>query len=181
MEIRSSEAALLSYRLAAIRLLVLDVDGVLTDGRFYLTGRGEEYKAFDSKDGHGLRMLMQGGVRVLLISGRTSKAVDLRARELGVAGVHQGVKDKESLLRDILAQERVKKEEVCCVGDDLPDLPLFSHVGVSVAVADAVPELRHAATLSTRSRGGAGAVREVCELILKAKGLWPYAPFSSTE
>ena len=166
-------------KLAAIRLLVLDVDGVLTDGRFFLTETGEEYKAFDSKDGHGLRMLMRGGVRVLIISGRSSKAVDHRAKELGITGVHQGIRDKETLLRDILARERLKQEEVCCVGDDLPDLPLFSHVGVSVAVADAVPELRQAATLTTRSRGGSGAVREVCELILKAKGLWPYPAISS--
>jgi 3-deoxy-D-manno-octulosonate 8-phosphate phosphatase (KDO 8-P phosphatase) len=162
--------------LAAIRLLVLDVDGVLTDGKFFLTERGEEYKAFDSKDGHGLRMLMKGGVRVLIISGRNSKAVDQRAKELGIAGVYQGIKKKDTLLREILAKKRLKKEEVCCVGDDLPDLPLFSLAGVSVAVADAVPELRHAATLTTKRRGGAGAVREVCELILKAKNLWPYPP-----
>jgi 3-deoxy-D-manno-octulosonate 8-phosphate phosphatase (KDO 8-P phosphatase) len=168
----------MNEKLAAIQLLVLDVDGVLTDGRFFLTETGEEYKAFDSKDGHGLRLLMKGGVRVLIISGRNSKAVDHRAKELGITGVHQGIKDKETLLRDILAQERLKKEEVCCVGDDLPDLPLFSHAGVSVAVADAVPELRQAATLTTKSHGGAGAVREVCELILKAKGLWPYPPAS---
>lgn len=161
-------------KLATIRLLVLDVDGVLTDGRFFITESGEEYKAFDSKDGHGLRMLMKGGVRVLIISGRNSKAVDHRARELGIGSVHQGVRNKESLLRDILAQERFSTEEVCCVGDDLPDLPLFSHAGVSVAVADAVPELRQAATFTTKGRGGAGAVREVCEMILKAKGLWPY-------
>jgi 3-deoxy-D-manno-octulosonate 8-phosphate phosphatase (KDO 8-P phosphatase) len=168
-------------KLAAIRLLVLDVDGVLTDGRFFITERGEEYKAFDSKDGHGLRMLMKGGVRVLIISGRNSRAVDHRAKELGIDGVHQGIRNKETLLRDILAQERLRKEEGCCVGDDLPDLPLFSLVGVSVAVADAVPELRQAATLTTKSRGGAGAVREVCELILKAKDLWPYPPISSPQ
>ena len=161
-------------KLAAIRLLVLDVDGVLTDGRFFLTESGEEYKAFDSKDGHGLRMLMKGGVRVLIISGRNSKAVDHRAKDLGITGVHQGIKDKGTLLADHLAREGLKKEEVCCVGDDLPDLPLFSYAGVSVAVADAVPELREAATLTTKNRGGAGAVREMCELILKAKGLWPY-------
>ena len=96
----------MNEKLAAIRLLVLDVDGVLTDGRFFLTETGEEYKkAFDSKDGHGLRLLMKGGVRVLIISGRNSKAVDHRAKELGITGVHQGIKDKETLLRDILAQE----------------------------------------------------------------------------
>jgi 3-deoxy-D-manno-octulosonate 8-phosphate phosphatase (KDO 8-P phosphatase) len=166
-------------KLAAIKLLVLDVDGVLTDGRFFLTERGEEYKAFDSKDGHGLRMLMKAGVGVLIISGRNSKAVDHRAKELGITGVYQGIRSKEALLLDILAQGHLEKKEICCVGDDLPDLPLFSHAGVSVAVADAVPELRQAATFITKSRGGAGAVREVCELILKAKDLWPYPPVSS--
>jgi 3-deoxy-D-manno-octulosonate 8-phosphate phosphatase (KDO 8-P phosphatase) len=165
-------------KFAAIKLLVLDVDGVLTDGRFFLTESGEEYKAFDSKDGHGLRMLMTGGVGVVIISGRNSRAVDHRAKELGITGVYQGIRRKEVLLLDILAQEHLRKEEVCCVGDDLPDLPLFSHAGVSVAVADAVPELRQAATFTTKSRGGAGAVREVCELILKAKDLWPYPPIS---
>ena len=99
----------MNKKLAAIQLLVLDVDGVLTDGRFFLTETGEEYKAFDSKDGHGLRLLMKAGVRVLIISGRNSKAVDHRAKELGITGVHQGIKNKETLLRDILAQERLKK------------------------------------------------------------------------
>jgi 3-deoxy-D-manno-octulosonate 8-phosphate phosphatase (KDO 8-P phosphatase) len=162
-------------KFAAIKLLVLDVDGVLTDGRFFLTENAEEYKAFDSKDGHGLRMLMAGGVGVVIISGRNSKAVDLRAKELGITRVYQGIRSKEALLLDILAKEPFTKEEICCVGDDLPDLPLFPHAGVSVAVADAVPELRQAATFTTKSRGGAGAVREVCELILKAKDLWPYS------
>ena len=165
-------------KFAAIKLLVLDVDGVLTDGRFFLTETGEEYKAFDSKDGHGLRMLMKGGVGVVIISGRNSKAVDHRAKELGITGVYQGIRSKEALLRDILAQGHFKREEICCVGDDLPDLPLFPHAGVAVAVADAVPELRRAATFTTKSRGGAGAVREVCELILKAKDLWPYSDIS---
>ncbi len=167
-------------KLAAIRLLVLDVDGVLTDGRFFLTEKGEEYKAFHAKDGHGLRMLMKAGVIVALISGRNSTSVDRRAKDLGINRVYQGIKNKEALLVEIMDQEHLRKEEVCCVGDDLPDLPLFSFVGVSVAVADAAPEVRQAASFTTKCCGGSGAVREVCEVILKAKGLWPYPPVSGS-
>ena len=160
----------------AIELLILDVDGVLTDGHFILTEQGEEFKAFDAKDGHGLRMLMNAGIDVVIISGRKSKSVDHRARDLGITGVYQGVKDKKALLLEIMEQKRLSREKVCCVGDDLPDLALFFHAGVSIAVADAVPEVQQAASFITKSRGGSGAVREVCEKILKAKNLWPYPP-----
>jgi 3-deoxy-D-manno-octulosonate 8-phosphate phosphatase (KDO 8-P phosphatase) len=166
-------------RLDATKLLILDVDGVLTDGRFILTEGGEEFKAFDAKDGHGLRMLLNAGIGVVIISGRSSRAVDHRARDLGIKEVYQGIKEKEPLLLEIIQKKRLSKEEVCCVGDDLPDLPLFSHAGVSVAVADAVTEVREAATFTTKSRGGYGAVREVCEAILKAKNLWPLPSFSN--
>ena len=165
-------------QLVAIQILVLDVDGVLTDGRFILTEQGEEFKAFDAKDGHGLRMLMKAGIGVVILSGRTSGAVEHRAKDLGITEVYQGVRDKKPLLLKIIEQNGLSKEEVCCVGDDLPDLPLFPHAGVSIAVADAVPEVRQAATFITKSRGGHGAVREVCEVILKAKNLWPYPSIS---
>jgi 3-deoxy-D-manno-octulosonate 8-phosphate phosphatase (KDO 8-P phosphatase) len=165
-------------KLAATKLLVLDVDGVLTDGRFILTEKGEELKAFNAKDGHGLRMLLSAGVGVLIISGRSSGAVDHRARDLGISEVYQGIKDKETLLLKVIDKKGLSEEDVCCVGDDLPDLPLFSHAGVSIAVADAVPEIREAATFTTKSPGGRGAVREVCEAILKAKNLWPHPSFS---
>jgi 3-deoxy-D-manno-octulosonate 8-phosphate phosphatase (KDO 8-P phosphatase) len=169
---------LMMPKLAATKLLILDVDGVLTDGRFILTEGGEEFKAFNAKDGHGLRMLLSAGIDVVIISGRSSRAVDHRARDLDILEVYQGIKEKETLLLEIIEKKRLTKEEVCCVGDDLPDLPLFSHAGVSVAVADAVTEVREAATFTTKSRGGYGAVREVCEAILKAKNLWPHPSFS---
>jgi 3-deoxy-D-manno-octulosonate 8-phosphate phosphatase (KDO 8-P phosphatase) len=133
-------------KLALTKLLILDVDGVLTDGRFILTEGGEEFKAFNAKDGHGLRMLTSAGIGVAIISGRSSGAVEHRARDLGIAEVHQGIKDKEALVMKIIRSRGLTEEEVCCVGDDLPDLPLFSHAGVSFAVADAVPEVIEAAT-----------------------------------
>jgi 3-deoxy-D-manno-octulosonate 8-phosphate phosphatase (KDO 8-P phosphatase) len=161
--------------LAKVKLLILDVDGVLTDGRIIMTDRGEETKQFNARDGHGLRMLMQAGIEVALISGRRSGAAELRARDLGIAEVHLGVKNKARVCADLIRRRGLGKSEVCCVGDDLPDLPLFEHSGIAIAVADAVPEIRAAAAFSTNNRGGMGAVREVCETILKAKNLWPYS------
>jgi 3-deoxy-D-manno-octulosonate 8-phosphate phosphatase (KDO 8-P phosphatase) len=166
---------MIQEKAAKIELLILDVDGVLTDGRIVLTEDGEETKSFYSRDGHGLRLLIQAGVNVVLISGRNSKAVDFRAKDLGIAEVYQGVKDKDTLCARILGEKKITKEKVCCIGDDLPDLPLFHYAGISVAVADAAPELRAAATVVTQKGGGQGAVREICELILKAKKQWPYA------
>jgi len=165
---------MIEEKAAKIEILILDVDGVLTDGRIVLTGRGEETKSFYTRDGHGLKLLIQAGVDVVLISGRNSKAVDFRAKDLGIAEVYQGVKDKDTLCAQILEKKKVTKEKVCCIGDDLPDLPLFRHAGISVAVADAAPELQVAATVVTQKGGGLGAVREICELILKAKKQWPY-------
>ena len=161
--------------LAKVKLLILDVDGVLTDGRIILNDKGEETKHFNAKDGHGLRMLMQAGIEVALISGRKSVAAEFRARDLGISEVHLGVQDKAGVCADLIQGKGLKPSEVCCVGDDLPDLPLFEHAGTAIAVADAVPEIRAAAAFSTKSRGGKGAVREVCETILKAKNLWPYS------
>ncbi|MBS1238324.1 MAG: 3-deoxy-D-manno-octulosonate 8-phosphate phosphatase, YrbI family [Deltaproteobacteria bacterium] len=161
--------------LAKVKLLILDVDGVLTDGRIIMNDQGEETKHFNAKDGHGLRMLMQAGIEVALISGRKSSAAEFRARDLGITEVHLGVKDKTGVCVDLIQRKQMVKSEVCCMGDDLPDLPLFQQSGVAVAVADAVPEIRAAAAFSTKNRGGKGAVRELCEAILKAKSLWPYS------
>jgi 3-deoxy-D-manno-octulosonate 8-phosphate phosphatase (KDO 8-P phosphatase) len=161
--------------LATVKLLILDVDGVLTDGRIILNDQGEETKHFNAKDGHGLRMLMQAGVEVALISGRNAAAAKIRARDLGISEVHLGVQNKAGVCAELLRRKRLLKSEVCCLGDDLPDLPLFDHSGTAVAVADAVPEVRAAATFATKNRGGRGAVRELCEAILKAKNLWPYS------
>lgn len=160
--------------LAKVKLLILDIDGVLTDGRIVVNDQGEETKHFNCKDGHGMRMLMQAGVEVALISGRGSAAAEFRAKDLGIAEVHLGVRDKTGVCADLIQRKRLSRSEICCMGDDLPDLPLFEQSGIAVAVADAVPEIRAAAAFSTKNGGGNGAVRELCEAILKAKGLWPY-------
>ena len=160
---------------AKVKLLILDIDGVLTDGRIIMNDQGEETKHFDCKDGHGLRMLMQAGIDVALISGRNSRAAGFRAEDLGISEVHLGVRNKTGVCADLIQRKRLAKAEICCMGDDLPDLPLFEQSGIAVAVADAVPEIRAAAAFSTKNKGGRGAVRELCETILKAKGLWPYS------
>jgi 3-deoxy-D-manno-octulosonate 8-phosphate phosphatase (KDO 8-P phosphatase) len=159
----------------AIKLLILDVDGVLTDGQILLTEQGEELKSFNAKDGHGIRMLMAEGIEIALISGRNSKAVDFRARDLGIDEVHQGILDKGTLCEKIIRRKNLGKDQVCCVGDDLPDLPLFDHSGISFAVADASSVIKRLATYTTRRRGGRGAVREVCEAILESRGKWPFS------
>ncbi|MGD2125177.1 MAG: HAD hydrolase family protein [Desulfobacteraceae bacterium] len=169
-----SKKKIIEEKAAEIRLLILDVDGVMTDGRVLLNEMGEEIKSFNIKDGYGLKMLIETGVEVVIISGRTSKAVDRRAKDLGIQEIYQGVADKERVCAQIIERKKLKKANICCMGDDLPDLPLFHQSGISVAVADAAPELRHAATFVTKNGGGRGAVRELCELILKAKKKWPW-------
>lgn len=160
-------------RAKRVRLLVLDVDGVLTDGRILIDDRGEELKAFHVKDGHGLRLLMEAGIQVALISGRASEAVRCRAQDLGIQGIHLGIKDKDTLLQGVINKKGLQRDQVCCVGDDLPDIAMFTHAGLRIAVSDAAPEVKEAAHWVTLKGGGHGAVREVCELILKAQGRWP--------
>ena len=156
-----------------IKLLILDVDGVMTDGRLILDARGEEIKRFHVRDGYAIKRLLNAGIDVVIITGRKSKAVEYRAKELGIQEVYQGVKEKGSLCREVVARKNLIKDEVCCMGDDLPDLPMFTEAGVSVAVADAASEVRNAASHVTEQKGGHGAVREVCEWILKAQQNWP--------
>jgi len=158
---------------AKIKLLILDVDGVLTNGQILINDRGEEIKCFNVKDGQGLRLLTTAGIEVVIISGRQSGAVEHRAEDLGIKEVHLGVNDKETLCKKLMPQKKLKKDQVCCIGDDLPDLPMFNHAGFTIAVADAVMEVREAANLVTKNGGGNGAVREVCEWILKAQKRWP--------
>ncbi|HJX34428.1 MAG TPA: HAD hydrolase family protein [Desulfatiglandales bacterium] len=164
---------MLKDRAARIKLLILDVDGVMTDGRIMLNDCGEEIKSFNVKDGQGLQILMRSGVDVVLITGRISKAVEYRARDLGIRDLYQGIDDKESLCIELLEARRLSRKQVCCIGDDIPDIPMFKHAGLSIAVADAAVEVRDAACHVTKKGGGKGAVREVCELILKAQGSWP--------
>ena len=157
-----------------IKLLFLDVDGVMTDGTIHLNASGEEIKVFHVRDGLGLKMVMKSGVKVVIISGRSSDAVTQRARELGIRMVYQGIQDKGKICQEVMTRNGLTRSEVAAIGDDLPDLPLFEEAGLRVAVADAVSEVRDAADLITRNRGGRGAVREACEWIMvhnrRAKG-----------
>ncbi len=155
-----------------VKLLILDVDGVMTDGRIIMDDAGLESKAFDVKDGQGLKMLMRSGVDVVLLTGRRSRVVDRRAADLGIAEVHQGILNKVEAFTEILKCRQMKPEETACVGDDVVDIPMLRRAGFSFAVADAVPEVRRIVDHVTRRRGGRGAVREVCEVILKARGRW---------
>ena len=152
---------------APIRLLVLDVDGVLTDGRLYFGARGEALKVFDVRDGYGIVQLQRVGVTVAVISKRRSPMVVVRCRELGVRHVHQGVSDKLGVFARLCGRLRLTPAACACVGDDLPDLPLLRAAALSFAVADAHPEVRRAADIVTRQGGGRGAVREVCDRLLR--------------
>lgn len=156
-------------------MLVLDVDGVLTDGRLYFGPRGEALKVFDVRDGYGLVALRRAGVEIAVISGRRSPAVGARCRELGVRHVHQGVTDKLAAFERLRTRLRLAPAACACVGDDLPDMPLMNAVALSFAVADAHPAVRRAAAVVTRRGGGRGAVREVCDLLLGAARNTPRA------
>ena len=154
----------------AIRLLVLDVDGVLTDGRLYFGPRGEALKVFHVRDGQGIVLLRRAGIEVAVISGRRSPMVSARCRELGVRHVYQGVDDKLTVLQRLLKRLKLELSDCACVGDDLPDLPLMRNVALAFAVADAAGAVRRRADRVTRLPGGAGAVREVCERLLRTRG-----------
>lgn len=155
-----------------INLLLLDVDGVLTDGKITYTDKGDEIKNFNSQDGFGLRMLMDHQVRVGIITGRASMALLHRCKNLGIDLILDGQKNKASALQSILDQTRIPAHETAFIGDDLLDLPAMTRVGFAIAVNNAVEEVKAAADMVTLKNGGQGAVREACEAILKAKGLW---------
>jgi 3-deoxy-D-manno-octulosonate 8-phosphate phosphatase (KDO 8-P phosphatase) len=159
-------------RLEKIKLLLLDVDGVLTDGRITYDNQGVETKSFDVKDGHGLKLLQRAGLKVGIITGRRSKIVDLRARELGIELLFQGAKMKLEPYEKILKELLLRDEEVAYVGDDVVDLPILQRVGFAVTVADGVEEVRERVHYVTRQPGGRGAVREVCDLLLKQSDRW---------
>ncbi|MBS0375494.1 MAG: HAD hydrolase family protein [Proteobacteria bacterium] len=154
--------------LPRIRLLVLDVDGVLTDGRLWFGADGESLKAFHVRDGAGIKAALAAGIEVAIISGRRSAAVERRAAELGLRHVQQGCEDKGAALRALAATIGVPLTAVACVGDDTPDLPMLALAALPVAVADAHPAVLAAARHVTRAGGGAGAVREICDLLLGA-------------
>lgn len=164
----------LSRRARRIRVILTDCDGVLTDGRLYYAGDScaEPFKVFHIHDGLGLRLAARAGLKIGIISGRESRALIARGRELGVHHLYCGSDEKLVAYKRILLDEGASEAEVAYIGDDLPDLPLLTCVGLAVAVADAVEEVRTAAHYVTARAGGTGAVREVVELILKAQGLW---------
>jgi 3-deoxy-D-manno-octulosonate 8-phosphate phosphatase (KDO 8-P phosphatase) len=163
---------------AAIELLFLDVDGVLTDGRITLNEKGEEIKSFDVKDGLGLKLLMKDGIEIVIVTGRRSRVVAHRAKELGIREVYQGVSDKRLICRRLIEKRGFDKSQVGSVGDDLPDLAMFQESGLCITVADAAREVREQADFIASKRGGMGAVREISEWMLKCRGRWPRIAFT---
>jgi 3-deoxy-D-manno-octulosonate 8-phosphate phosphatase (KDO 8-P phosphatase) len=171
MVIETTDERLLR-KISRVKLLILDVDGVMTDGRIIIDDAGLESKQFDVRDGHGLKMLMRCNIDVVLLTGRRSQVVTHRAADLGIAEVHQGIWNKLDVFKEILQRRNLAPEETAYVGDDVVDIPLLKRVGFGVSISDAVPDARRVADYVTRHRGGRGAVREVCEMILKAQGRW---------
>jgi 3-deoxy-D-manno-octulosonate 8-phosphate phosphatase (KDO 8-P phosphatase) len=157
--------------LRGVRLLVLDVDGVLTDGRLFYGPKGEVLKAFHVRDGYGIKRVANAGITVAIISGRKSAAVARRARELGIRHVTQGADDKLAALRKLAKAVRIPLTDCACVGDDSPDAPILEAAGLGIAVADAHPDALAAANLVTKRPGGHGAVREVCDWLVAARGV----------
>ncbi|HEY0079962.1 MAG TPA: HAD hydrolase family protein [Pyrinomonadaceae bacterium] len=167
-----NEMVEIERRAARVKLLLMDCDGVLTDGRITLLENGDEEKSFHTRDGHGIVLLHRAGLQSGIISGRTSSLVERRARDLGIRYVRQGTWNKIQDFDELLAEAETSEHEVAFVGDDVTDIPLMRRCALAVAVADATEETRAHAHYITRLPGGFGAVREVCELILKAQGRW---------
>ena len=160
------------HRLARVQLLLLDVDGVLTDGGVTWTDAGSEHKTFNIRDGLGLKLWQEAGGRAGIVTGRSGRIVDIRAAELGIGIVRQGVVNKLEVAAEIVAQCGLSWEETAFIGDDLPDVPVMIRCGIGVAVADACADVVRVAALVTRLPGGRGAVREVIEQLLHARGSW---------
>jgi len=159
-------------RIKRIQLMLLDVDGVLTSGEIIYNDSGEQIKIFSVKDGLGIRLLKEAGIQVGIITGRKGKALQHRCNNLGIELIFDGIRDKSEALERISTQTGISLEAMAFVGDDLPDLPAMNRVGLSIAVGDAAEAVRKAAHITTKAPGGKGAVREVCETILKTQGRW---------
>lgn len=159
-------------KLKEIRLLLLDVDGVLTSGDIIYSEDNSETKVFNVKDGLGLRLLMASGIQVGLVTGRRSKALLRRCADLGISLIREGVKDKAAALGQICTSTGIPADRTAFMGDDLPDLPIMRRTGCAIAVSDAHPRVRQQADIITDAKGGRGAVREICEKILKSQGNW---------
>jgi len=159
-------------RAKKIKLVIFDVDGVLTDGSLYYGHDGREYKVFHSRDGHGMKMLRQGGVEIGIITARNSQAVVHRMANLGIEHVYQGASEKLPAYEELRAKLNLRPEEVAYVGDDVIDLPVMTKVGLAIAVADAHPDVVQRSHWQTNALGGRGAARDACELILRQQGKW---------
>jgi 3-deoxy-D-manno-octulosonate 8-phosphate phosphatase (KDO 8-P phosphatase) len=155
---------------ARTKLVIFDVDGVLTDGSLFVGDDGQEYKAFNSRDGHGIKMLMRHGVEVAIITGRTSKVVEHRVANLGIVHVYQGALDKLVCFNELVAKLGIDPQDIAYVGDDVVDLPVMTKVGLAIAVQDAHAFVKQHAHWQTPNRGGRGAARDVCELLIEARG-----------
>jgi len=162
-------------RAARVKLLILDIDGVMTDGRIIYSVYGDELKFFDVQDGFGITLLNRAGIKSAIITAKKSRIVKLRARDMRVAKAYQGYMDKLIPFEQALKRFKVKPEEVCFIGDDLIDIPVLKRVGFAVAVPNAVEEVRQIAHHTTSKTGGRGAVREICDLILKSQNKWDLA------
>ncbi len=162
----------LKDRLGKVRLLILDIDGVMTDGRIIYGDHGDELKFYDVQDGFGIAMLRRAGIPTVVISAKKSRVNQRRAKELQIAKVYQNVRDKLKPFEKVVQKMKLKHEEVCFIGDDLMDLPILSRVGFAVAVANAVEDVKEAVHYVTLKKGGRGAVREVVDLILKTQHKW---------
>ncbi|GAQ95341.1 rfaE bifunctional protein, domain II [Thermodesulfovibrio aggregans] len=169
---KSQPSAEIIKKAEKVKFLILDVDGVLTRGDIILDEENNEFKIFNVKDGHGLVMLNKSGIGVAIITGRNSKALQRRMKELGITEVHQGSREKLKIFQQIVEKYNLKKEEISAMGDDIIDLSILSRAGLSVAPQDAHEEVKKIVDLVTHCKAGQGAVRELCDIILKAKGLW---------
>ena len=157
-------------RAKLIRLVALDVDGVMTDGGLYLSDSGDEFKRFNSLDGHGIKMLRASGVEVAIITGRTSRCVEARAKNLGITHVYQGVERKLEAMVDLLGKLNLSRDTAAYMGDDVVDLCVMRHVGLAISVPESPDLVREYSNYVTKCSGGHGAVREACELIMSAQG-----------
>ena len=162
----------MNERMKRVRMLILDVDGVLTNGQIFFGNEGELFKQFNVQDGMGISLFRQAGHKVAVITGRTSDIVRLRSAELKIDDVYQGSMSKKAALADLLAKHDLTVDEVCYIGDDLIDIPVMNRVGLPCAVANAVAEVKEVAVYVSEKEGGRGAVREIVEMILKMQGHW---------
>ena len=160
-------------KLKKIKMLILDVDGIMTDGRIIMDHNGEESKNFDVRDGHGLKLLQRYGLKVAILTGRRSKVVEYRAKDLDIKDVYQKVFNKKEVFEKILKKHKLLPAEAAYMGDDIIDIPVLRIVGFSASVADAMDVVKKTVDYVSGYKGGRGAVREICEMILKAQGKWP--------